>query len=445
MGARRNLIIVLTHGLRADVAGDGPDWPYVAPNIEKLALRGQRMIATAACVADPGGMVSLLTGLHARQHGHVHPMRGPVACAGWAAGLREQGYHLAGVGCVTAIERWLNEAVLVDDVDHTDSVRCAYLSAMAAKGYKEAISLQRPQRQRYGPFEPDRLLLEPDDDIDGYIAAQALATLQRMPDDRRWALVVALNGPGNDLPAPIMYDQLADEITLDMGFTLPDFRTLDDLAELDYPRTMLQRMEPHRLAQIRADYLGRVSLIDHGLGRIVDALEQRSDRSRTWTVLASDRGYLLGEHGLVGHRSFLAGAVEAPAIITPPTPARRAEHDGLLSTVDIAATIGALGGCDLSPAVTGRSLLPLLAGEPIAHPSSAMLCEFGHRLMLETERYKVIFDTKTRDAIGLYDLLNDPRELENLIHGMTGRNIIDALRWRLGDALMGLRAEPCAL
>jgi arylsulfatase A-like enzyme len=177
-------------------------------------------------------------------------------------------------------------------------------------------------------------------------------------------------------------------------------------------------------------------------------------------VVASDRGQLLGEHGLVGHRSFLCGAVETPLIVAPPLvgPASASElgeplaaradlGTGFVSTVDVAATIAGLGGCDPPKAVAGRSVLPVFAGESLQllgpNPAEGgLLSEFGRRLLLETERHKVVFDTETRAALGLYDLINDPDEQQNLVSTATGQNLLDSLRWRLGNALLPLRALP---
>jgi hypothetical protein len=44
--------------------------------------------------------------------------------------------------------------------------------------------------------------------------------------------------------------------------------------------------------------------------------------------------------------------------------------------------------------------------------------------------------------MGLYDLLNDPEERQNLVNSPIGVNLLDALRWRVGEALMPLRATP---
>jgi arylsulfatase A-like enzyme len=446
MPFRRNLLIILTHGLRADALGDAQAWPLRTPALEKLAQRGACLIAGSACPADPGGMVSLLTGLHVRQHGYFDQAPGPAACEGFPAQLADAGYHVVGVGQVGAIEPWLDEAILVEDVEQADSARCQYLTAMRAKGFRAAIQQQRRQRQRYGPFEPDRLLLEPDDDVDGFIAVEARRAMERLPRDKPWALIVIFSGPGNDLPPPVLYDGLIEPELLTDGFTPADFTQVDALAELDFPRVLLQRLEPGKIGRIRADYLGRVSLIDHGLGRLMASVEERPDASRIWTLLASDRGCLLGEHGLIGHRSFLAGAIEVPILIVPPAPGRAAPqefHDGLISTVDLAATLAALAGCDSPRASAGRSLLPALSGEPVLPVlGGGIISEFGPRLMLETERYRVIFHAELQRAIALYDLLFDPDERENLIELPTGRNVLDALRWRLGDALLPLRARP---
>lgn len=460
MSFRRNLIIVLAHGLRSDALGDSGAWPLSTPNFFKLAQRGLRLVAGSACPADRGGMVSALTGLHARQHGHVEPSLAPVRCDGWAAWLRGAGYHVAGVGCVAPIEPWLHQSVYVADVDAPGDQGCAYLHAMAVKGTKAAIIQQRKQRQRYGPFEPDRLLLDPDDDIDGYIMVHARQMLAKMPTDQPWALIVVLSGPGNDLPPPTIYTDIVDVSAVDGGFIPADLTQTDSLAEPEYPRVLLQRLESHRLARIRADYLGRVSLIDYGLGRLAAVLKSRPDAERTWTVVGSDRGHLLGEHGLVGSRSFLCGALETPMIVSPPlgvTERQEPEYGvGLFSTVDLAPTIAQLAGCDAPTAVAGRSVVPLLARDfPQVHQPFAdepldsrpdwrqsSLSEMNRRLLLETERHKIVFDTETRVVIGLYDMLNDPLESQNLVGTPAGINLLDSLRWRLGEALLSLRAMP---
>ena len=445
MATGRNLLIVLAHGLRSDALDDSHCWPLQTPNFQKLTENGIRLSATSACPADHGGMVSLLTGLHARQHGYLDQdgTNTAVACTGWPVLLSDAGYHVAGVGCVGAIEPWLDDSVLVDRVETLESHGCEYLTSVRAKGMEPAIKQQRDQRLRQGPFEPDRLLLDSEDDVDGFIAAKARAVLKRMPTDKPWALIVMFSGPGNDLPPPTLFEYIVDPQHLEHGFVPADLTRVDVLAEFDYPRILLQRLEPHRLGRIRADYLGRVSLMDYGLGRLMSIVQDRTDHNRTWTVVSSDRGQLLGEHGLIGHRSFLGGAVEVPVLIQPPRAVSQKVYPDLLSTVDVAATIASLGGCDLPRPLIGRSLLPVVAHDQLLERNwPGCISEYNRRLMLETERHKVVFDTETFGAIGLYDRLADPDELKNLIVSPVAASVLDSLRSRLCDMLMPLRAMP---
>lgn len=451
MTAQRNLILILAHGLRSDAAGDTLAWPFVSPNLEAMSNRGLRLVATSACPADDGGMVSLLTGLHARQHGQVWSGKGSPPGDGWARWLSEAGYYMAGVGVVGLLAEHLQEAVTVEPVGVINPARCAYFQFMRDQGQAPALVQQRKQRQRYGPFEPDRLLLDPGQDVDGFIGNHAASTLDSLPDDRPWVLVVMFTGPGNDLPAPGLYDQLVDVKELEAGFVPADLRTLDVMADLDYPRILLQRLDARKLARIRGDYLGRVGLIDHAIGRLVERAASRPDAGRTWTVVTSDRGMILGEHGLIGHRSFLCPAVEAPLIVCPPAgsadgqQAPKSQHlDGLVSTVDVAATIAALGGADVPPWVVGRSVLPIIAGQSFDSLARKAGCvsEYSHRLMLQTERHKVIYEVNHGEALALFDLLTDPEEEKNLVNTPQGINVLDGLRWRLADALIGLRSAP---
>ena len=440
----RNLLIVLAHGLRSDTLSDDRAWPLQTPCLERLGRDGLRLAATSACPTNGGGAVSLLTGLHARQHGLLTETEVPPLAQTLPRWLGETGYHVAGVGCVQPIQRWLDEAVPVASPDALDPVDCAYWRAMHEKGLAGALREQRVQRERSGPFDPQRLLLEPEDDIDGFIGREAATMLQRLPQDQPWAMIVSFAGPANDLPPPTLYESVVDTNTVRGGFVPADLRHVDALAEPAYPRAMLQRLEPDTIGRIRADYLGRVSLVDYGINRVRRAALQRTDQQRTWTVVSADRGHLLGEHGLLGPRSFLAGAVEVPLIVTPPANSGQSANDVvdvLISTVDVAPTIAALAGSDAPPASVGRSLLSMFGdGEAPEDPAGGNISEFGDRLMLETERFKAVYDRASRQCLGLFDLLYDPEERIDLIETPRGQNLVDALRWRVAEALMPLRA-----
>ena len=450
MHPKRNLLIVLAHGLRSDSLSDEREWPLTTPHLVDLAERGVRLVLTSASPADPGGMVSLLTGRHARQHGvlrddqTIRPLRD-----GLPAWLSDVGYHTVGVGEVGAMAPLLDEAFVTEGVDVPEPApnRCWYTAAARSRGHAPAIAQQRRQRLRQGPISPDRLMLEPDEDIDGFIAAQAADAVARLPEDKPWAMFVVFSGPGNDLPPPMYYDGLIETAELASDFSPVQLEQVDALAEPELPRAVLQRLEAHQIARVRADYLGRVSLIDHAVGRLQEAVSLRADAARSWTVLTSDRGQLLGEHGLLGHRSFLAPAIEVPLIVTPPeapdvSPPKEKFQDGLFSVADVAPTVAALAGADHPETLAGRSVLPIFNGDPVLPHPAANLSEFHDRVLVETERYKAVFHARDRRCFGLYDLVEDPLEAVNLIGKNTPatRKLVGLMRLSLAEVLMPLRA-----
>ncbi|MEO1236397.1 MAG: sulfatase-like hydrolase/transferase [Planctomycetota bacterium] len=460
MSHKRNLLIVLAHGLRSDALSDEREWPLPTPHLVGLTRRGLRLVLTSASPADPGGMVSVLTGLHARQHGRLRDDDAQAAPLrdGLPQWLSEAGYHTVGVGEVGAVAGMLDEAFVTEGVAEPEPApsRCWYTAAARARGHAPALAQQRRQRRRTGPLAPDRLMLDPEEDIDGFIARQACEAVGRLPEDKPWALFVVFSGPGNDLPPPMVYDSLVDTADLERGFVPAKLDGLDALADPELPRAVLQRLEAHQVARVRADYLGRVSLIDHGVGRLGEAVTGRTDADRTWTVLTSDRGQLLGEQGLLGHRSFLAPALEVPLIVAGPprnpgprprltADAREAPtekfHDGLFGATDVAPTVAHLAGADHPERLAGRSVLPLLQGQPVLPTPAANLSEFHDRLLVETERFKAVFRTSDRRCLGLFDLVADPEERVNLIEGpwTQVKDRVTRMRVLLADTLMPLR------
>ena len=450
MDHRRNLLIVLAHGLRSDALQDEEHWPLATPQLQTLADRGLRLVLTSASPVDPGGMESLWTGRHARQHGRLQDQAdAPAIHDALPLWLGEAGYHTVGVGEVGRVATLLDEAIVTEEVAVAEPApsRCWYTAAARSRGHAPALAQQRRTRLRSGPVAPDRLLLDPEEDIDGFIAAQAVEAIGRLPEDRPWAMFVSFSGPGNELPPPLGFDDLVPTARLSNGFAPADMNRLDALAEPQLPRAVLQRLEPHQIARIRADYLGRVGLIDHCVGRLQQAIEARSDADKSWSVVSADRGCLLGEHGLVGHRSFLAPAVEVPLIVSPPKdsavrgPTEKFQ-DGIFNVVDVAPTIAALAGADRPERAAGRSLLPVFQDQPVLPAVSANLSEFHERVLIETERYKAVFHAPTSRCLGMYDLVADPDERINLAIHQTAasRKLMRQMRLTLAQTLLPVRA-----
>lgn len=114
-------------------------------------------------------------------------------------------------------------------------------------------------------------------------------------------------------------------------------------------------------------YAGQVSLVDLGLGMLLDSLEEFRIDPHAMLAVTSPRGYPLGEHGRVGTTSeaLYGELLHVPLFVRLPKGAgARQRSQALVQPPDLFATLVdwlALSGDTAS--VTGRSLLPLISGE----------------------------------------------------------------------------------
>ena len=426
------------------------------------------MVATASSPADPSAFDSLITGLHHRQltdclqqtdadlindktaPSKARPISQRQLRHSLAGYLQSAGYHTAGVGLVRPFLTHLDQSVCIEDLDVIRQPRDTedlYYRHLRKQGLLAAIMKQRMTRLKSGPFHPERLLLDPADDIDGFIARQTETIMPTLPTDKPWALFVVFAGPDSHLPPPTIYDGLVSTRYLRDGFALPDFRHLHAMTQPAHLRTNLQRLDPGQLARIRADYLGRASLIDYATRQIVTASDQREDMQKTWTIFTSDRGTLLGEKGLIGHQSFYAGCVQTPLIIAPP----RGSHlpydaipEGFFSTADIVPTLLDIAQVQLPEGLpfAGRSLYPLITTDDLVPKNTplGLISEFEDRLLIETQRYKVVYRMPNFEPLAVYDLIDDFDEKKNIVDSNIGFGIANTTKLRMTPFLDRLSA-----
>jgi arylsulfatase A-like enzyme len=126
------------------------------------------------------------------------------------------------------------------------------------------------------------------------------------------------------------------------------------------------RLTERQLAFMRAQYAGKLTMVDRWLGRVFERMDDLSLWDETMVIVTTDHGFYLGDHGWVGKPDCPVYNVLAhtPLWIWHPESARQGGVvDALTSAVDIHATVLDRLGLDASQAVHSRSLLPLVRGE----------------------------------------------------------------------------------
>lgn len=122
------------------------------------------------------------------------------------------------------------------------------------------------------------------------------------------------------------------------------------------------------MRELRAQYFGMVSEVDHQLGRILDHLERSGADRDTVVVVTADHGEQLGDHGYIEKAGFFEQSYHIPAIISDPR--HRANHgtvvDDFTENVDIFATLCEILDQDIALQCDGLPLTGFIDGS--GHP-----------------------------------------------------------------------------
>ena len=173
-------------------------------------------------------------------------------------------------------------------------------------------------------------------------------------------------------------------------------------------------------------YLGLVALLDHAIGLIVAELQARGMYDDSLILFLSDHGEMLGSHCLYQKMCMYEESVLTPiAFKLPGSGGPTGVRTELASAVDVLPTLCELCAIPIPDGVSGRSLVPLLAGPGAASASwqerPAFIQFDGNGARGNFQRavvagnHKLIVDIfKDEVFLELYDTVSDPEETTNL-------------------------------
>ncbi|MGJ8655576.1 MAG: sulfatase family protein [Akkermansiaceae bacterium] len=187
-------------------------------------------------------------------------------------------------------------------------------------------------------------------------------------------------------------------------------------------------------------YHQQIYAIDVALGMIRDEVEKQGVADNTVIIYTSDNGFICGSHGYGSKVLPMEESTRVPLMVFDP----RSESSGkglrcarLTGNIDFTPTILELAGLEVPANVDGKSLVGLLKDPTTGgHEQLTLMNTYGPAatkfLAVTTRKYKYNFwwygfkgMTPTEE---LFDLENDPMELNNLAKNPEHKEALEKMR-----------------
>ncbi len=178
-----------------------------------------------------------------------------------------------------------------------------------------------------------------------------------------------------------------------------------------------------------ADYYGNCRCLDDNLGRILKELYLLNMLDNTIVIFTSDHGCHFRTRNDEYKRAPHEAAIRIPMVIYGPGFEGGKEITELVSLIDLPPTILSLCGIEKPDDMQGESILPLLEGKMNNWPEEVFIqisgSEVGRTLRTKQWKYNIFAPDKDPELDSysdiymgeyLYNLENDPYELNNLIN-----------------------------
>lgn len=231
--------------------------------------------------------------------------------------------------------------------------------------------------------------------------------------------------------------QLDDRIKSGIYLRLNDeqkqpFRSYYNKISEDFDRKKLsgKALTEWKFQRYIKDYLATANSLDRNIGKLLDYLDEKGLAENTIIIYGSDQGFYLGEHGWFDKRFIYQESLRTPFVIRYPgvvEPGTQINQHVL--NIDWAPTLLDIAGVRIPDDLHGQSFLPVLQANgknvktreasyyhyyefPEPHHVSP---HFG----VTTEKYKLVRFYKGQDTWELYDLEQDPQEVNN-VYGKEG-------------------------
>jgi arylsulfatase A-like enzyme len=188
------------------------------------------------------------------------------------------------------------------------------------------------------------------------------------------------------------------------------------------------------------DYLKCIAGVDRAVGRVLDYLDENNLTENTLVIYTSDQGFYLGEHGWFDKRWMYEESFKMPLLMRLPKSIDSGiVSNDLIMNVDFAPTMLDFAGINIPEEFQGKSFKKAFEDDTYIGRDAVYYHYYEYPLWhkvqphygIRTSRYKLMHFYYSMDEWELYDLKNDPQEMNNIYNQSSNDSLINLLKGKL--------------
>ncbi|MDH5508472.1 MAG: sulfatase [Anaerolineae bacterium] len=378
---------------------------------------------------------SILTGKYAHNHGVLSNSK-PIGGASvfndtttLATLLHEAGYQTALFGKYLNGYRALGRGYIPPGWDQWFAFVKSSPKTTGAGYYWGYTMSENGNRVQYG-FE--------EEDYSTVVIEQKVIKFIKNAGNKPFFLYISLAAPH---PRQLFLNKDSEYFNESMVSFTPNFNE-EDLSDKPAWLQKLRKIDPEDATRTSLRVLKSLKPVDDAVKRIQSTLENYGLAENTVIIFHSDNGLSLGEHRRLNQKSCpYEECIKVPLVLYDPD--HKTEGitiDSFALNIDIAPTILQIAGITPNQDMDGQSLLYLMEKDKQNWRDAFIFEHFQRKhqippyIGIRTERWKYVIYQSTGE-IELYDMENDPWEMENLANTGGYEDIIAELQTKM-DALL---------
>jgi len=435
---RPNIIFILTDDQRWDALGFAGNDIIQTPEMDKLAKEGvyfkNAFVTTPICAAS---RASIFSGLHERTHKYTFqtgPIRSEFMETAYPRLLKEAGYYTGFYGKFGV--NFPGKELMFDE----------------SEDYDRGNQFKDYRGYYYKTLNGDSVHLT------RYTGQKALDFIDKASGAKPFCLSLSFSAPHAHDGAVEQYfwQEESGKLYQDMEMPAPllgDDKYFNELPEpvrdgFNRLRWTWRYDTPEKYQHSVKGYYRMIYGIDLEIAKIRKKLKEKGLDKNTVIILMGDNGYFLGERQLAGKWLMYDNSIRVPLIINDPRDKKHLEITDMALNIDVPATILDLAGVKAPETYQGKSLVKIASGQEKTLNRETILIEHLWEFEpippsegVRTADWKYMRYVNDMSSEELYNLANDPLEIENLAKNSDYKNVLSDLQNKT-DQLAAKYADP---